>query len=200
MIGTDNTGRKQAEASLAESQRRFREVADTFPFSIWTAGPDGHIDFLNAAASSHIDMERETGSGIDWTVRVHPQDLPDCLTAWQAAVRNGTPYRIDYRLREGLNGQHHWHRVQAKPVRDTAGEIVKWYGSALDMDETKLLEQQARSPANRFNNTLESITDGFFVVDSDWTFTFLNTQAGHMLDQTGRSLSGALSRPAGSLV
>ena len=190
LIGTDNTGRKQAEASLAESQRRFREMADTFPFSIWTAGPDGHIDFLNATASSHIDTARETGSGIEWTARIHPQDLPDCLTAWQAAVRNGTPYRTDYRLRERLSDQYHWHHVQAKPVRDTAGEIVKWYGSALDIHETKLLEQQARSLVNRLNNTLESITDGFFVVDSDWTFTFLNTQAEHMLDRSRDQLLG----------
>ena len=75
-------------------------------------------------------------------------------------------------------------------MRDAAGQIVKWYGTAMDINETKSLEQQARSFANRLITTLESITDGFFILDKNWTYTFLNTQAERMLGRTRQKLLG----------
>ncbi|MBG6078255.1 PAS domain S-box protein [Polaromonas sp. CG_9.11] len=189
----DITARKETQASLAETQRRFREMADTFPFMVWTAEPDGQIEFANRAFHVYCGGDQNTsssnsGSHINWIPLIHREDRQHCLGAWETSVRTGTSYLVDYRLRESVSGEYQWHRVQADPVRDAAGKIVNWYGLATNINETKLLEQKTNILANRLKNTLESITDGFFILDGDWTFAFLNKEAAHMLDRTREGL------------
>ena len=186
----DITARKQTEASLQASQRRFREIADTFPFIVWTAEPDGRVDYANATFNDYLGLASIKGPELDWTPSVHPEDLPRCLQVWQTSVRTGDVYLIDFRLKQAASGNYHWFRVQAQAVRDGAGLIAKWYGSGIDIHETKLLEQQAKSLANRLSTTLESITDGFLILDTQWQFTFLNTQAERMLGRTRQELLG----------
>ena len=186
----DINARKQAEASVQASQRRFREMADTFPFIVWTAEPDGNVNYKNHVFSDYIGLAQDNKSDIDWLSYVHPEDIGRCTAAWQTAVQTGGVYLIDYRLKEAASGDYHWHRVRAAPVRNVAGQIIKWYGTAIDMNETKSLEQQSKSFANRLNTTLESITDGFFILDKNWTFTFLNTQAERMLGRARQELLG----------
>ncbi len=184
----DITARKQAEASLQASQRRFREIADTFPFIVWTAEPDGRVDYANATFNNYLGLASTEGPELDWTPSVHPDDLPRCLKVWQTSIRTGGVYLLDFRLRQAISGNYHWFRVQAQAVRDAAGLVTKWYGSCIDIHETKLLEQQAKSLANRLSTTLESITDGFFILDTQWRFTFLNTQAERMLGRPRQEL------------
>lgn len=187
----DITARKEAEASLAVSRRRFREIANTFPFIVWTAEPDGHVDYANRAFAAYIGLDRKVlESSIDWTPYVHPDDVSYCLDVWARSIRTGQTYLVDYRLQEASSGDYRWHRVRAEPVRDDAGRIVKWYGSATDINETKFLQQEATALANRLHNTLESITDGFFILDADWSFTFLNTQAERLLNRARGELLG----------
>ncbi|TAG35876.1 MAG: PAS domain S-box protein [Polaromonas sp.] len=186
----DITARKQTEASLQASQRRFREIADTFPFIVWTAEPDGRVDYANSAFNDYLGLAGSEEPQPDWTAFVHPEDLPRCLQAWQTSVRTGGVYSIDYRLQEVFSGNYHWFRVEAQAVRDATGLITKWYGSGIDIHETKLLEQQAKSLAHRLSTTLESITDGFLILDTQWRFTFLNTQAERMLGRPRQELLG----------
>lgn len=185
-----NAHLQSSQASLTAGQHRFREIADTFPFVVWTAEPDGCVDYANHVFSDYIGIDQTSYCEVDWKSYVHPEDLPRCISAWQAAIQAGAVYSVDYRLKQAASGQYHWHRVRAAPVRDVAGQVVKWYGTAIDINETKSLEQQAKSFANRLNTTLESITDGFFILDKDWTYTFLNTQAERMLGQTRQELLG----------
>lgn len=187
----DISARKAVEASLVASLRRFREIADTFPFIVWTAKPDGQVDYANRAFVTYIGLDQKVvDSAIDWTPYVHPDDVSHCLDVWARSIRTGKTYLVDFRIQQASSGDYHWHRVRAEPVRDDAGQIVKWYGSATDINETKTLEQQATALANRLNNTLESITDGFFILDADWTFTFLNTQAERLLNRARAELLG----------
>ena len=186
----DISARKQTEASLQASQRRFREIADTFPFIVWTAEPDGRVEYVNHVFSDHIGLAQDNNCGVDWLSCVHPEDIERCINAWQTAVQTGCVYSIDYRLKEAASGDHHWHRLRAAPVRDASGQVIKWYGTAIDINETKSLEQQSKSFANRLNTTLESITDGFFILDKNWAFAFLNTQAERMLGRSRGDMLG----------
>ena len=184
----DITARKESEASLAESQRRFRSMAGTFPFIVWTAQPDGRTDYINRVFDASTGGDQNSSSYVNWTPYLHPDDLPRCRNAWRTAVSTGHVYLEDYRLRETSGANYRWFRVRAEPVCDATGQIIKWYGTSMDITETKLLEQEARSLANRLNNTLESITDGFFIVDKDWTFKFINGQAARLLGRTREDL------------
>ena len=68
--------------------------------------------------------------------------------------------------------------------------MLGWYGTALDIHDTKQLEQESTRLATRLNDTLESITDGFFILDRDWHFSFLNAQAEKLLQRNRADLLG----------
>ncbi len=182
--------RKAAEASLAESLRRFRSMADSFPFIVWTANSDGKVDYANQKMVDYTGVDPAEPPELRWQRFVHPDDIVGCLQAWEASVLSGNSFVREYRILHGETGTYRWFRVQAEPVRDADANIAKWYGTGLDIDETKRIERQASALAKRLHDTLESITDGFFILDRNWTFTFLNTQASVLLSRPAASLLG----------
>ena len=186
----DISERKAAEASLAESLRRFRLMADSFPFIVWTAAPDGQVDYANRGMIDYTGVDPDAPPESRWQGSVHPDDLAACLQAWQACVLAGTSFAREYRIRHGESGTYRWFRVQAEPVRDSDGKVAKWYGTGLDIDETKQIEQRASALAERLHHTLESITDGFIILDRSWNITYLNTQARVLFSRPKASLLG----------
>ncbi len=186
----DITAQKQAEASLERSEQRFRQLANAMPLIVWTAEPDGTIDYTCQALWVYTGIyEPEPHPSQTWTTLLHPDDRAPCLAAWTAAVQTASPYSFEFRLRR-YDGDYRWHLVQAIPIRDEAGQIIKWYGTAIEIHEQKQLEHEARQTANRLNTTLESITDAFFTLDHDWRFTFLNHQAEELLQRPRAELLG----------
>ena len=118
---------------------------------------------------------------------------------------SATPYAIDYRLYDQTYDEYRWHYVSAEPVLDEAGRVGKWYGSALDIHERKVLEEELVSSAGRLTATLESITDGFYTVDAAWRVTYFNNEAERLLLVTrdevlGRSLWEAFPDAVGTSI
>lgn len=200
----DITTQKQAEASLARSEQRFRQLADAMPLIVWTADPNGTVDYASQVLRIYTGIvEPAPHPSQIWPTLLHPDDRAPCLADWGAAVQTVSPYRFEFRLRRH-DGDYRWHLVQAVPVRDEAGTVVKWYGTAIEIHDQKQLEYEARQVADRLNTTLESITDGFFTLDHEWRFTFLNRQAEQILqcqraELLGQRLSDAFPETAGSI-
>ena len=187
----DVSERKLAEQSLIEIQRRFRVLADSLPFIVWTAEPDGTVDYNNAQFFNYTGTAAEAPAATRWQPCVHPDDLAECLRIWTQCAQSEMPYEIEYRLRRGADGTYRWFRVQAQPERDGSGRLIKWYGTAIDIHEIKRLEQVASRLARRLTTTLESLTDAFFTVDRDRRFTYINAKAVSLL---GRSRADMLGR------
>ena len=187
----DISERKQAEQALILSQRRFTQLAEALPHVVWTAEPNGTVDYANRAyyqyrglAVEAIDLHAQ-----EWTAGLHPDDVDLCLKEWQAAVATDTDFYTEYRIRRE-DGEYRWHLVTAHPICDEAGNCIKWYGSALDIHDRKLAEAAAQSLASRLNLTLESISDGFFILNRDWQFTFVNREAERLLQRSRSELLG----------
>src|SRR3954465_7644357 len=109
--------RRRAEEALAESERRYRFMADSVPQIVWTADPDGALDFIGARMAEYAgvgDVQRFLSMG--WTDLLHPEDLPDTLAAWDEARRAGGDLEIEHRLRRH-DGTYRWHPVRALPLR-----------------------------------------------------------------------------------
>ncbi|MFQ4137955.1 PAS domain S-box protein [Nodosilinea sp. PGN35] len=186
----DITAQKQAEASLEHSKQRFRQLADAMPLIVWTAEPDGTVDYASHALRVYTGIyEPQPHPSQTWVTLLHPDDRAPCLAVWTTAVQTNRPYHFEFRLRR-YDGQYRWHLVQAVPIRDDAGTLVKWYGTAIEIHEQKHLEQEARQIADRLNTTLESITDAFFTVDRQWRLTFLNRKAEQILHRQRAELLG----------
>ncbi|MGB3201036.1 MAG: PAS domain S-box protein [Nodosilinea sp.] len=186
----DITAQKQAEASLERSEQRFRHLANAMPLIVWTADPDGTVDYASQALRVYTGIyEPDPHPSQTWTMLLHADDLTPCLAAWDRAVQASSPYRFEFRLRRH-DGDYRWHLVEAVPIRDHDGTLIKWYGTAIDIHEQKQLAHEARQIADRFNTTLESITDAFFTLDHDWRFTFLNHQVERLLHRQRADLLG----------
>jgi PAS domain S-box-containing protein len=186
----DITQQKQTEVSLERSEQRFRQLADAMPLIVWTAEPDGTLDYASQALRTYTGvMETAPHPDQTWPQLLHPDDQAPCLDTWTTAVKTGSPYRIEFRLRR-YDGAYCWHLTQAVPIRDETGQIVKWYGTATYIHDQKQLEYEARELANRLNNTLESITDAFLTFDCQWRFTFVNRQAEQVLQRQRSELLG----------
>jgi PAS domain S-box-containing protein len=134
---------RRGETALRESSVRLRELADAMPQIVWSARPDGEIDYLNERWRERATRLHPAGS-VAWLDAIHPDDRAGYLIAWRSSVRAGSPYEFEARVLSAPTGVFRWHLVRALPVRDAAGQITRWYGTATDIDEQKSVEGALR--------------------------------------------------------
>ena len=140
-----------------ESEGRFRQLADAMPQIVWTARPDGHLDYYNRRWYEFSGLPEGEQGDQSWTPILHPDDVRPCLELWRASVESGRPYEIEYRFRDRA-GDYRWQLGRALPIRDEAGRVVKWFGTATDIDDRKhaegalLAARDEAEEANRAKN------------------------------------------------
>ena len=137
-----------ARSSAVESERHYRFLAEAIPQQIWTATPDGALDYLNRQVIEYFALSEERLLGWGWQQVVHPDDLPEALERWSRSLSTGETYDVEFRLRRAADGEYRWHLGRALPMRDPAGRIVKWFGTNTDIDDQKRLYRIAQE-ANR---------------------------------------------------
>lgn len=183
---------KAAELSIARSEARFRQHADTLPFILWTATPDGAVDYANRTFLHFAGLAENQATGSGWSSTIHPDDFQDSITEWQKVLATGAEYEVEFRIRRASDGAYRWHAVRAVPVRNEDGSILRWLGSAIDVHANRMAEAEQRALAQRLSNTLESIGDGFLTISQDWRFTYINAQGERLL---GYSRTEILNQP-----
>jgi PAS domain S-box-containing protein len=144
-----DTLRKEQDL-LKESERKFRELAESLPELVWTADSQGRIVYVNPQWTVYTGVPFEKGLGGGWTLIVHPEDGETLFNRWSDALANEHSYECEARVRRH-DGVHRWFLNRAQPVRDEAGSIVRWLGTSTDIHEHKLTEQALR----RSNEDLE---------------------------------------------
>jgi PAS domain S-box-containing protein len=132
----DVTGRHRAEQDLRESEARFRQLADAMPQIVWTAQPDGRLDYFNRRWYEFTGLPSDADGDANWTRVIHPDDLQHCRDSWNTAIRSGELYQVEHRCRDH-QGVHRWHLSRALAARDTQGQVIKWFGTATDIDDQK---------------------------------------------------------------
>lgn len=139
--------RLAAANAAQEGEARFRNLAAAIPQMVWTATPDGSVDYCNQRWYDLTGLTEEQSMGWGWKQAVHSDDLPILEQIWEKSLRDGSPFEIEYRLRDASLA-YRWHLVRAIPVRDASGTIVKWFGASTDIEEQKqdlqALEEQIR--------------------------------------------------------
>ncbi len=147
----------------------FQTMAESTPEIIWTADVDGADDYFNQKCFDYTGMKFEQLRGTGWTVIVHPDDLAVCLEKWESARRAGEPYEVEYRLR-GKDGTYRWFLCRANPIRNSAGEIVKWFGTCADIEDQKrnqqILEEQILERTMQLADTNNRLQEEILEKDS----------------------------------
>lgn len=186
----DISAAKAMEESLFESEARFRQLAESIPMIVWTATPEGVVDYSNEHFSNYSGISLSQPAATRWQECLHPNDLQRCLDHWMQCVENQQPFDIEYRIRRASDNSYRWFRVQATLVKNESGAAVKWYGTALDVDDIKRLEEESRSLADRLSRTLNSMTDALLTFDRQWKLIYLNREAERMLRHDSETLIG----------
>src|SRR5262249_20769373 len=87
---------------------------------------------------------REQYAGFGYLDVVHPTDKPHVLKAEQTALKNKTPYQVQFRVRH-RNGSYSFVRSHGAPVCDDDGNVREWVGSMINIDEVRLAEEALRA-------------------------------------------------------
>jgi len=116
-------------------------LVDSIPALIHTARPDGYLDYFNKPWLEYLGVTLDEVTGWNWTAFVHPEDVEGIVAKWRACLVTGEIFGYETRIRSA-NGEYRWMFHRKVPLRDANGNIVKWYGSSLDIDERKTAEEQ----------------------------------------------------------
>jgi PAS domain S-box-containing protein len=130
---------QRSEAELRRSEKELREVIDAIPTIAWSALPDGSNAYVSKRFVEYSGLSAEQAAGSGWQAATHPDDLQQHLSKWLASVATGKPHENELRFRRA-DGQYRWHLDRGVPLRDEAGNIVKWYGVLTDIEERKQAE------------------------------------------------------------
>jgi PAS domain S-box-containing protein len=147
--GNDVTDRVLAERLAREKDANFQAVTQIMPNHLWTARPDGSVDWVNERATDYFGLPDLTNDGDQWLETVHPDDRARSGLAYQTAIRTGTPYETEFRARRH-DGAYRWFLARAIPVRDADSAIVRWVGTNTDIHERKLAEDANTRDRDRF--------------------------------------------------
>jgi PAS domain S-box-containing protein len=127
---------RRQHRTLRESERRFRSVAEALPQLVWTTRPDGWVTYFNRRCAEVTGLAPGTGLGEGWLNAVHPEDRDSSLATWKAALRSGTPFEVEYRLR-CADGSYRWFLGRGLPSKDESGNVIEWFGTCTDIDLQK---------------------------------------------------------------
>jgi PAS domain S-box-containing protein len=134
--GHDVTEQHLSKQAVLDSEERFRSLAHSMPNQVWTARPDGTLDWCNDQTIAYCGLDPHTVLADDWLRVVDPTDVTAVAAAWQRSVTSAEPYNVEFRLRRH-DGQMRWHLARALPFRDAAGAVQRWVGTNTDIDDQK---------------------------------------------------------------
>ena len=120
-----------------------RRAVDTTPAFIHTARPDGYLDYFNRGWLDFFGKSLEEVCGWRWTESIHTDDVDGIVQKWRAALASGEPFEAEARVRRA-DGTYRALLHRKVPLRDEHGNIVKWFGSSIDIEDRKRAEEQFR--------------------------------------------------------
>ncbi len=150
--------------AMSSLRREFDSVdvqvlVDSIPALIHTSRPDGHLDYFNKRWLEYLGVTLDEVAGWNWTAFIHPEDVEGILTRWRACLATGETFEYETRVRRA-NGDYRWMFHRKVPLRDANGNIIKWYGSSMDIDERKTAEEQLRWNAQELQRSEFYLAEG----------------------------------------
>lgn len=152
----DITQAKRAEEKLRLSERELRTLVEAIPAYVGTNQPDGSVDFISQSWLDYTGFSKEQGMGWGWGSAIHPEDFDRVLVNWRAAVAAGVPVEHELRCRR-VDGTYHWFLYRGLPLRDDRGNVVKWYGTLMNIDALKKAENALQTREHELLGIIETI-------------------------------------------
>ena len=171
--------RARAEEELKISERQFRGLIEAIPQIVWTALPDGTLDFANSKWFECFGVDLDTFNRSGWSMLLHPDDMERTLEAWAKGLGTLSPFQFEHRFRTAGSDAWRWYFTRAIPILAEPDGVTKWFGTSTDIDDRKrselagFAEQKLESLgvlaggiAHDFNNLLCVILGGASLLKS----------------------------------
>jgi formate hydrogenlyase transcriptional activator len=124
-----------------KTEHELRTILETIPAFVWTARPDGAVDFITGRLFAQTGLGKDETLMWEWTKVLHPEDRERVVQDWRDAIAAGRAPDREMRVR-GADGTYRWFLTRAVPLRDDKGTILRWYGTFTDIDARKRAEQE----------------------------------------------------------
>lgn len=188
---------------VAWGEHDWQAIAESIPHIVFVARPDGSGEYINQQGTDYTGLGPGPDYAWGWTRVIHPDDEDLAHGAWLEAIKAVSPFALEYRIRR-VDGSYRWHNVRAQPVRDGAGQVVKWVGTATDVDDQKRFKhhlaeaQRTTAQAWTLLDTLQAAAPvGFGFVDRQFRFVRLNQELATL---NGATIDDHLGRTVAEVV
>ena len=148
--------RMRAEEALQRSEDHLRLVVDTTPALLHSARPDGDLDFFNKRWLEYVGLSLDDMCGWRWTRVIHPDDIEEQVGKWRLSLATGEPFEAEARVRRA-DGEYRWMLHRKVAAREDRGNVVKWYGSAVDIHDRKQAEDAVRRSEDEIRLVIDTL-------------------------------------------
>lgn len=155
----DVTERKEMEQAALQRERELRNLANAMPQLAWIADTDGTVTYYSERIAEYGGAVR-AGQVWVWGPLVHDDDIDKTERAWAQSVANKTVYAVEHRIRM-KDGSFRFHLSRAYPQRNDQGEVIKWFGTATDIDEQKQAQQLLEQYADELSKEVAEQTNQY---------------------------------------
>ncbi len=169
----DITERKRAEEALREREQRYRALTELSPQHVFVTRPDGYITYVNQYGQEFTGRTLAEMQGDGWAECIHPEHRERVFNIWQTAIREVSEYSVEFPFLYH-DGTYRRLYARALPVRDDAGAVAYWIGTAVDVEDLKRAEDELRKSEERFRAIVSQATAGIVQTDLTGRFTFAN--------------------------
>jgi PAS domain S-box-containing protein len=165
-IRKETKKRHELTEDLRESENQFRLLSENIPQIVWITTADGGFVYSNQRWYDFTGLKEEESIGWGWTNVIHPDDVEAVKIAWVNALKSGTPYTLEYRIRSA-SGSYRWQLGTAKPLFNSKDKIVKWFGTCTDIHAYKVALEGLRISEAKFRKFVDANMIGvvFFELD-----------------------------------
>ena len=162
------------EEVLRESEERFRNLFNTAPLLMWSAGSNGYCNFFNQGWLEFRgrNLAQEVRNG--WLEGVHPEDLPRCQDTYFSALNYHLCFEIEYRLKR-YDGEFRWILNKGVPRFDRDGNLSGYIGLCFDITKRKQMEEELRHREQEFKALVENSPDIIARFDRKLRYTYVNS-------------------------
>ena len=143
-LGQSSLSGPAQQGAESSAEQGFRFLAEALPQQVWTAQPDGKLDYVSSRCAEYFGRTYDEMIGWGWQDVLHPDDVAGCIERWMYSLKSGETYEVEFRLRRASDATYRWHLGRALPQRDAWGRIVKWFGTNTDIDDQKRQEEALR--------------------------------------------------------
>jgi PAS domain S-box-containing protein len=143
-VALAHTQTGDALQAFRESEEKYRFLTETVPVQIWTAGPDGRLDYVSHQTAAYFGLAPAQILADGWQNVVHADDLPRVIERWTHALQTGEDYEVEFRLRSAA-GAYLWHLGRAVAQRSIEGTVVRWFGTNTNIEEQREHQRHVES-------------------------------------------------------